>query len=227
MDPDTDDGQLVYEVTAEPKHGFLESKQKPGSAVTTFTQGTEPGAEPRIALAPRRSHSAPLLNHVALAPRCSCTAPLLHCAALAPRCSCTTLLSHRAALTARRSSTISLFTTWLSHRAAITPCCSRTTPLSHRAIMAFRRSRAALAPLSHRAALAQRRSRTAAPNWKQGNIIFLVISNTRNTCAVLMEDSQYCPTVQTHLKVVSSSPFVALVHLQIVSPSRTSIRRRK
>lgn len=38
MDPDTDDGQLVYEITAEPKHGFLESKQKPGSAVTTFTQ---------------------------------------------------------------------------------------------------------------------------------------------------------------------------------------------
>lgn len=42
MDPDTDDSQLVYEVTTEPKHGFLESKQKPGSAVTTFTQGTEP-----------------------------------------------------------------------------------------------------------------------------------------------------------------------------------------
>lgn len=40
MDPDTDDEQLVYEITAEPKHGFLESKQKPGDPVTTFTQGT-------------------------------------------------------------------------------------------------------------------------------------------------------------------------------------------
>lgn len=39
MDPDTDDEQLVYEITAEPKHGFLESKQKPGNPVTTFTQG--------------------------------------------------------------------------------------------------------------------------------------------------------------------------------------------
>ncbi|XP_071779938.2 extracellular matrix organizing protein FRAS1 [Centroberyx gerrardi] len=38
VDPDTDDGQLVYEVTAEPKHGFLESKLKPGNPVTTFTQ---------------------------------------------------------------------------------------------------------------------------------------------------------------------------------------------
>ncbi|XP_028271090.1 extracellular matrix organizing protein FRAS1 isoform X7 [Parambassis ranga] len=38
VDPDTDDGQLVYEVTAEPKHGFLESKLKPGNTVTTFTQ---------------------------------------------------------------------------------------------------------------------------------------------------------------------------------------------
>lgn len=48
MDPDTDDGHLVYEITAEPKHGFLESKQKPGSAITTFTQGREPRAEPRV-----------------------------------------------------------------------------------------------------------------------------------------------------------------------------------
>jgi len=39
-DPDTDDGQLVYEVTTEPKLGFLESKMKPGEAVTSFTQGT-------------------------------------------------------------------------------------------------------------------------------------------------------------------------------------------
>lgn len=58
MDPDTDDNQLVYEITAEPKHGFLESKQKPGSAVTTFTQGTEPRAEPRVVLPPCRSHTA-------------------------------------------------------------------------------------------------------------------------------------------------------------------------
>lgn len=41
MDPDTDDGQLVYEITTEPKHGFLESKLKPGNPVSTFTQGTE------------------------------------------------------------------------------------------------------------------------------------------------------------------------------------------
>lgn len=40
MDPDTDDNQLVYEVTAEPEHGFLESKVKPGNPVSTFTQGT-------------------------------------------------------------------------------------------------------------------------------------------------------------------------------------------
>ncbi|KAF0034366.1 hypothetical protein F2P81_014432 [Scophthalmus maximus] len=38
-DPDTDDGQLVYEVTTEPRHGFLESKMTPGNAVATFTQG--------------------------------------------------------------------------------------------------------------------------------------------------------------------------------------------
>uniref|UniRef100_A0A3Q3BPI3 Fraser extracellular matrix complex subunit 1 n=1 Tax=Haplochromis burtoni TaxID=8153 RepID=A0A3Q3BPI3_HAPBU len=38
MDPDTDDGQLVYEITTEPKHGFLESKLKPGNPITTFTQ---------------------------------------------------------------------------------------------------------------------------------------------------------------------------------------------
>ncbi|XP_036955362.1 extracellular matrix protein FRAS1 isoform X2 [Acanthopagrus latus] len=38
MDPDTEDGQLVYEITTEPKHGFLESKLKPGSPITTFTQ---------------------------------------------------------------------------------------------------------------------------------------------------------------------------------------------
>ncbi|KAM7391087.1 hypothetical protein PAMP_021803 [Pampus punctatissimus] len=38
MDPDTDDGQLVYEITTEPKHGFLESKLKPGNPISTFTQ---------------------------------------------------------------------------------------------------------------------------------------------------------------------------------------------
>ncbi|XP_008299754.1 extracellular matrix protein FRAS1-like [Stegastes partitus] len=38
MDPDTDDTQLVYEITTEPKHGFLESKLKPGNPVSTFTQ---------------------------------------------------------------------------------------------------------------------------------------------------------------------------------------------
>ncbi|MEQ2309931.1 Extracellular matrix protein fras1, partial [Ameca splendens] len=38
IDPDTDDGQLTYEITAEPKHGFLESKLKPGNPITTFTQ---------------------------------------------------------------------------------------------------------------------------------------------------------------------------------------------
>ncbi|KAL4623271.1 extracellular matrix protein FRAS1, partial [Arapaima gigas] len=38
MDPDTDDNQLVYEVTTEPKHGFLESKLKPGTPITSFTQ---------------------------------------------------------------------------------------------------------------------------------------------------------------------------------------------
>ncbi|XP_041644401.1 extracellular matrix protein FRAS1 [Cheilinus undulatus] len=38
MDPDTDDGQLVYDITTPPKHGYLESKMKPGNPVTTFTQ---------------------------------------------------------------------------------------------------------------------------------------------------------------------------------------------
>ncbi|KAL2092359.1 hypothetical protein ACEWY4_012157 [Coilia grayii] len=38
VDPDTDDGQLVYEVTTSPKHGFLETKLKPGTPITTFTQ---------------------------------------------------------------------------------------------------------------------------------------------------------------------------------------------
>ncbi|XP_030622204.1 extracellular matrix organizing protein FRAS1 [Chanos chanos] len=38
IDPDTDDGQLTYEITAEPRHGFLESKLKPGTPLNTFTQ---------------------------------------------------------------------------------------------------------------------------------------------------------------------------------------------
>ncbi|KAM9446229.1 extracellular matrix organizing protein FRAS1 [Clarias gariepinus] len=38
IDPDTDDGQLTYEITAGPKHGYVESKLKPGIPVTSFTQ---------------------------------------------------------------------------------------------------------------------------------------------------------------------------------------------
>ncbi|XP_025062352.1 extracellular matrix protein FRAS1 isoform X12 [Alligator sinensis] len=38
MDPDTEDKQLIYEITAGPKHGYVESKLRPGIAVTTFTQ---------------------------------------------------------------------------------------------------------------------------------------------------------------------------------------------
>ncbi|XP_017560623.2 extracellular matrix protein FRAS1 [Pygocentrus nattereri] len=38
IDPDTDDGQLTYEITAKPKHGYLESKLKPGKPITSFTQ---------------------------------------------------------------------------------------------------------------------------------------------------------------------------------------------
>ncbi|XP_074849859.1 extracellular matrix organizing protein FRAS1 isoform X2 [Carettochelys insculpta] len=38
MDPDTEDKQLIYEITGEPKHGHVESKLKPGTAVTMFTQ---------------------------------------------------------------------------------------------------------------------------------------------------------------------------------------------
>lgn len=39
IDPDTDDGQLTYEITAGPKHGYVESKLKPGTPITSFTQG--------------------------------------------------------------------------------------------------------------------------------------------------------------------------------------------
>uniref|UniRef100_A0A8C4Z636 Fraser extracellular matrix complex subunit 1 n=1 Tax=Gadus morhua TaxID=8049 RepID=A0A8C4Z636_GADMO len=38
LDPDTEDGQLVYEVTTGPKHGFLENKLKPGNPITSFNQ---------------------------------------------------------------------------------------------------------------------------------------------------------------------------------------------
>ncbi|CAJ1069789.1 extracellular matrix protein FRAS1 [Xyrichtys novacula] len=38
VDPDTDDNQLIYEVTTEPKQGYLESKLSPGSPISTFTQ---------------------------------------------------------------------------------------------------------------------------------------------------------------------------------------------
>lgn len=42
-DPDTDDEQLIYEITAGPRNGHVENKLKPGTAVTTFTQGMELG----------------------------------------------------------------------------------------------------------------------------------------------------------------------------------------
>ncbi|XP_012660764.1 extracellular matrix protein FRAS1 [Otolemur garnettii] len=38
MDPDTEDAQLVYEITTGPKHGHLENKLQPGTAAATFTQ---------------------------------------------------------------------------------------------------------------------------------------------------------------------------------------------
>ncbi|NXS55143.1 FRAS1 protein, partial [Brachypteracias leptosomus] len=37
-DPDTDDKQLVYEITTGPRNGYVENKLEPGAAVTTFTQ---------------------------------------------------------------------------------------------------------------------------------------------------------------------------------------------
>jgi len=42
-DPDTDDEQLIYEITTGPKNGYVENKLKPGTTVTTFTQGMELG----------------------------------------------------------------------------------------------------------------------------------------------------------------------------------------
>uniref|UniRef100_G1TEM3 Fraser extracellular matrix complex subunit 1 n=1 Tax=Oryctolagus cuniculus TaxID=9986 RepID=G1TEM3_RABIT len=38
MDPDTEDPQLVYEITMGPRHGYVENKLQPGRATTTFTQ---------------------------------------------------------------------------------------------------------------------------------------------------------------------------------------------
>ncbi|XP_023559071.1 extracellular matrix protein FRAS1 [Octodon degus] len=38
MDPDTDDAQLVYEITSGPKHGHVENKLQPGRAAASFTQ---------------------------------------------------------------------------------------------------------------------------------------------------------------------------------------------
>lgn len=40
-DPNTEDKQLIYEITNGPRNGYVENKLKPGTAVTTFTQGTE------------------------------------------------------------------------------------------------------------------------------------------------------------------------------------------
>ncbi|KFP28080.1 Extracellular matrix protein FRAS1, partial [Colius striatus] len=37
-DPDTDDKQLIYEITTAPRNGYVENKLKPGTPVTTFTQ---------------------------------------------------------------------------------------------------------------------------------------------------------------------------------------------
>lgn len=39
MDPDTEDPQLVYEITMGPKHGYVENKLQPGRAAAMFTQG--------------------------------------------------------------------------------------------------------------------------------------------------------------------------------------------
>nr|CAI9707391.1 unnamed protein product [Rangifer tarandus platyrhynchus] len=38
VDPDTEDMQLVYEITTGPKHGHVENKLQPGRAAATFTQ---------------------------------------------------------------------------------------------------------------------------------------------------------------------------------------------
>lgn len=44
VDPDTEDRQLVYEITTGPKHGHVENKLQPGRAAATFTQGEHLGA---------------------------------------------------------------------------------------------------------------------------------------------------------------------------------------
>ncbi|XP_060043899.1 extracellular matrix organizing protein FRAS1 isoform X2 [Erinaceus europaeus] len=38
MDPDTEDQQLIYEITTGPRHGYVENKLQAGRAVATFTQ---------------------------------------------------------------------------------------------------------------------------------------------------------------------------------------------
>ncbi|XP_059502133.1 extracellular matrix protein FRAS1 isoform X2 [Stegostoma tigrinum] len=38
IDPDTEDKQLIYEITTEPKHGHLENKLRPGIPLKSFTQ---------------------------------------------------------------------------------------------------------------------------------------------------------------------------------------------
>ncbi|ELK16426.1 Extracellular matrix protein FRAS1 [Pteropus alecto] len=38
VDPDTEDVQLVYEITTGPNHGYVENKLRPGRAAVTFTQ---------------------------------------------------------------------------------------------------------------------------------------------------------------------------------------------
>nr|XP_033819322.1 extracellular matrix protein FRAS1 isoform X2 [Geotrypetes seraphini] len=38
MDPDTEDKQLIYQITDGPTHGHLENKLKPGATVNTFSQ---------------------------------------------------------------------------------------------------------------------------------------------------------------------------------------------
>lgn len=42
-DPDTDDKQLIYEITDGPRNGYVENKLKPGTTVTMFSQGMEDG----------------------------------------------------------------------------------------------------------------------------------------------------------------------------------------
>ncbi|KAL6048030.1 hypothetical protein STEG23_036151, partial [Scotinomys teguina] len=38
VDPDTEDAQLVYEITMGPRHGYVENKLQPGRAASAFTQ---------------------------------------------------------------------------------------------------------------------------------------------------------------------------------------------